>query len=265
MDFKKYPTPYPEINALLKELHSSAYAILGQAWLGLYLSGSLAGGDFDPLRSDIDFMILTDEILPPGSIQALEVLHASLAFRHPSWGMRLEGPYIPLQTLRRFDPATAQYPSARVGGSFGIDQQGIDGILQRHLLREQAVALSGPPLRDWIDPVPPDDLRQASAGILHEWWQPQLQDSHRLLVREYQAYAVLTMCRILFTLQFGQVVSKPRAASWAQKALGEHWIALIRRAFVWQPDDGIDDLNETLEFIQDTIKHVECGWLSHST
>jgi hypothetical protein len=43
---------------------------------------------------------------------------------------------------------------------------------------------------------------------------------------EYQAYAILTMCRALYTLQHGTVVSKSVAARWAQEVLGERWAAL---------------------------------------
>ena len=37
----------------------------------------------------------------------------------------------------------------------------------------------------------------------------------------YQAYAILSMCRVLYTLEFGTVVSKPAAARWAQGTLDE--------------------------------------------
>jgi hypothetical protein len=183
-------------------------------------------------------------------------MHARLISSDSPWAKRLEGSYIPKQSLRRYDPAAARYPSLRVGGSLGFDQQGIDGIIQRHLLREQGIPIAAPSPRDLIDPVPPEDLRRASLGILHEWWLPQLQDQHRLLEREYQAYAVLTMCRILFTLQFGTIISKPRAARWAQESLGKRWVGLIERALTWQTDDGVDDLSETIEFIRYTLERV---------
>ena len=249
-----HPTPYPELNALLHELRASVQTILGDRWIGMYLSGSLASGDFDPERSDIDFVIVTDDDLSAGLIQALEDLHTRIAASDSKWAKRLEGPYIAQQALRRYDPAHAQHPSVRVGGGFGIDHQGIDGIIQRFILRERGVVVAGPAPSTLIDPVLPDDLRRASSGILREWWEPQLQDPFRLYVREYQAYAVLTMCRILSTLQYGTIISKPRAARWGKEALGKRWAVLIERALAWQPEDGVDDLNETLEFIRHTLE-----------
>ena len=254
--FVNHPTPYPAINTLLRELRSGARAILGEGWIGMYLTGSLASGDFDPQRSDIDFVIATTGEFSAAEVQALEAMHSRLSAGGSIWARRLEGSYIPQGALRRYNPAAALYPSVQVGGTFGIDGQGIDGILQRFLLREQGIALSGPPPRNLIDPVSADDLRMASRGILLEWWQPQLHDPHRMFVREYQAYAVLTMCRILYTIQHGTLVSKPKAARWAREILGEKWAGLIDRALAWQPDDGVDDLQETLDFIRFTIKNT---------
>jgi hypothetical protein len=65
------------------------------------------------------------------------------------------------------------------------------------------------------------------------------------------------MCRILYTLEYGTVASKPAAARWARGTLGERWVALIERAVNWQPGDSMDRLNETLEFIRYTLAHSQ--------
>jgi hypothetical protein len=44
-------TPYPKINALLQELGAGVQSILGARFVGLYLDGSLAIGDFAPGRA----------------------------------------------------------------------------------------------------------------------------------------------------------------------------------------------------------------------
>ncbi|MGH7418156.1 MAG: aminoglycoside adenylyltransferase domain-containing protein, partial [Candidatus Rokuibacteriota bacterium] len=79
------------------------------------------------------------------------------------------------------------------------------------------------------------------------------QDPTRLRDPWYQAYAVLTMCRILHTLQLGTVVSKPAAARWAQEALGASWTGLIARALARGMAEPFDHLNETLDFIRLTL------------
>src|SRR5713226_5764624 len=43
-----HPTPYAGINAVLQHFLASIQAIVGSHFRGMYLSGSLALGDFDP-------------------------------------------------------------------------------------------------------------------------------------------------------------------------------------------------------------------------
>jgi len=252
-----YPTPYPDINAVLDVLLSAARAVLGPQLVGLYLHGSLASGDSEPGRSDVDFLVVTAAELPRETIVALQAMHARISASGLPWATRLEGSYIPQQALRRYDPARAWHPALRVDGSFGLDHHTSDWIIQRHLIREQGLTLAGPKPRTLIDPILPDDLRRATVGILREWWEPQLQDHSRLLSSEYQSYAVLTMCRALYTLERGAVATKSVAARWAQERLGERWAALIARALAWRHGTSLQALDESLDLIRYTLERAQ--------
>jgi hypothetical protein len=46
----------------------------------------------------------------------------------------------------------------------------------------------------------------------------------------YRTYAVLTLCRILYSFKKDTIVSKPRAARWAVKHLPEEWHGVIQQA-----------------------------------
>jgi hypothetical protein len=242
------PTPYPDINAVLHLLLTSVQATLGDHFIGMYLHGSLASGDFDRQRSDIDFVVVTAGALPDALIPALAALHARLLDSGLSWATKLEGTYFPQQVLRRYTLSDALYPSVNEA-RFYMGGHGSDWVIQSHILREHGIVLAGPAPRSWIDPVAPDDLRQAMRALLHEWWAPMLDDTARLRSAEYQAYAILTTCRALYTLETGAVVSKPVAARWAQAALGARRAALIERALAWRPGVPLDMLDETLDLI----------------
>src|SRR2546423_4926058 len=98
-----------------------------------------------------------------------------------------------------------------------------DWIVQRYTLRERGITLAGPAPQSLIDPVSPDDLRRAMLDILHGWWALMLDDPAPLRRRGYQSYTVLSLCRLLYTLEYGAVVSKPVAARWAQETLDARW------------------------------------------
>lgn len=239
---------------MLHVLLTGVRTVLGDHFVGMYLYGSLASGDFDPRRSDIDF-VATAEELPDRLIPALGAVHARMAASDLRWALKLEGSYISRKALRRYDPADAPCPQINEG-HFSVARHGSDWVIQRHILREQGVVVAGPPLQTLIDPVQPNDLRRAVLGILHEWWSPMLQNPARLRNTGYQSYAVLTMCRALYTLEHGAVVSKLAAARWARETLAERWAVLIERALAWPHDVQPGNMRETLEFIRHTLERT---------
>ena len=68
------PTPYPELNAVLAELIGKVVATLGETFVGAYLQGSFAVGDFDP-NSDVDFIVVTADDLTTADVGALTEIH----------------------------------------------------------------------------------------------------------------------------------------------------------------------------------------------
>jgi len=80
-------------------------------------------------------------------------------------------------------------------------------------------------------------------------------DTGWLRPRNYQAFAVLTMCRALHVLEEGAVVPKPEAAAWAMGHLSPPWPAQVERALAWRADERVDDrhLPETLRFVAHAV------------
>ncbi len=247
-------TQYPDVNTSLRLFLQGVQAILGDLMVGMYLHGSLATGDFNPQSSDIDFVVVAAQPVCDDLLSALAVFHARLAASGLKWATKLEGAYISKEAIRRYEPEKTSCAWLGADGHFAREPLGNDWVIQSYVIREMGVTVTGPDPKTLIDPILPEDLRRAELATLRWWWSPQLDNPFRLRSREYQAYAVLTMCRALYTLQFGTVVSKPCAARWAQTNLGERWAALIQRSLTWHIRDGVDDSCLALEFIRYTSK-----------
>jgi hypothetical protein len=133
-----------------------------------------------------------------------------------------------------------------------------DWIIQRHLLRERGVVIIGPDLKTLIEPVSPNDLRQAVADVLPLWANPILDDPSQIDKCGYQSYFVLSLCRMLYTLKYGEIISKPLAANWA-KENWNRWTELIERAWVGRQNPGLEaqpeDIQGTLELIRYTLEY----------
>lgn len=244
------------VQETLQALREGILSVLADRLTGLYIFGSFASGDFVPGRSDIDFLAVTEGELLPETIEELKAMHARLSCSGLLYADHLEGSYIPKTALRRYDPRNATHPALRVDGSFDLDFHASDWIIQRWVVCKNAIILAGPDPKTLIDPITPDELRQAALGILQEWWAPMLNDPSRLEMGEYQAYAVLTMCRILYTIEFGEVVSKAAAARWGLAELGDRWQSLITEAAAWRLGMPLDRLPETQALILFTFKRA---------
>jgi len=134
-----------------------------------------------------------------------------------------------------------------------------DWMIQRYILRERGITITGPDPGTLIAPVSPADLRWAVSEILQNRIRHFLDDPDPLKSRGYQSYTVLTLCRILFTYEHGEIVSKPAAAAWAKQDLSKEWTGLIERAWAGRQTPSLDalpeDVNGTLDFIRYTLEY----------
>jgi hypothetical protein len=255
MAYTRYPTPYYDVNAVLDELLSSVKQVVGPRFVGMYLGGSLATGDFDPLRSDIDFLVVTTEDLPEDIASRLKAMHARITGGESKWGKELEGCYIPQHAVRRYLPTEGAYPMIERNEELVIARSDSHQVVQRYILREHGISLAGPDIKTLIDPISVGQVQQAVLDTLRIWRSLTLGDTKGYLnIPGFRAYAVLTMCRILYTLHHGSVESKRVAATWARGLLGEPTASVIERALAWEPGKDTVDMDEALDIIRYTIQ-----------
>ena len=243
-------TGFAEADATAAALAREIQDALGNRFLGLALYGSLATGGFDPARSDIDVLVLTEGDLPPDLLPVLAALHGQLAAAG-GLAARVEATYLPRRALRRYNPADPPRPYWNEG-RFWLARCEADWVIQRHTLREQGLVIAGPPLRPLIEPIGPDNLRATAATLLRDRWAPLLDDPGRLRDLAYSAYAVLSVCRALHTLRHGTIATKPMAARWAATALDACWHPLI----AWAATDPTDPAGADVEAAQAFIRYA---------
>ncbi|NWG54569.1 MAG: DUF4111 domain-containing protein [Hydrogenophilaceae bacterium] len=245
------PTPYADLNAVLAHLVRGARAILKRNFLGAYLQGSFAVGDYTEY-SDCDFIIVTRRDFDAETAADLSALHGAiheLPYRY--WPGNLEGSYAPAPILRRWsatprdppgEPRAEDWRDAGRGGApakaypFWYVDHGAR-MLQRsehdntHVvrwcLRERGVTLVGPAPHTLIDPVPPQALKAEVRATMALAVALDLEPMHLVA---WQAFWTGMFCRALHTLKTGEVTSKKAAMTWAQTALDPAWRRLIAEA-----------------------------------
>jgi predicted nucleotidyltransferase len=218
-------TGFPSLDGLLEAFVAEARAILGTIYVGAYLHGSFALGSAD-VDSDVDFAIATTADPAPGVTTRLQEMHARLFARDVAWAQHLEGSYIPLDRLRSVDPRRTEFLFLDNGARSLVRDAHCNTAVVRWILRERGITLDGPAIASLIYPVAVDDLRREGIEAMHEydaWTAGPMSDWK-------QTYLVVTACRILYTLETGEVTSKRRSGEWALERLDPRWSALIREA-----------------------------------
>lgn len=256
------PTPHPDVNEILDVLFTRVTRILQDQLIGMYLFGSLANGDFDE-HSDIDVLFVTNEKISDDTFSSLKQMHADINKFDSSWAIQIEASYIPKDALQRYDPQNNLHPHMDRGNSevLHMMMHATDWIVQRYLLRENGIVITGPDLKILIDPVSQDDLRWAVARVLPLWVDPMIEDPSKIDTRGYQSFIVLSLCRMLYTLQTGQILTKPAAAKWGTQNLDPKWTSLIERALVGRQNPNLhvqsEDLQGTLEMMRYTLQQTK--------
>jgi Domain of unknown function (DUF4111)/Nucleotidyltransferase domain len=258
----KLVTPYSELNAVFAALLEQTQTILAEHFVGLYIVGSFALGDFDT-DSDADFLVVTHSDVTEAQEAALQTMHGQIydleiPWTSTPWAKHLEGSYINKDLLKRPDPL--QTPLLYLDNTARelIRSDHCNKALVRWTLREHGITLAGPDPKTLIDPVSPDDLRIETSRIMREWLTEMLAEPERLNNRWYQTYAVVSQCRLLYTMREGTITSKLRAVRWAQENLEPRWNDLIERAWQDRPNPSLksrqtsnpEDARSTLEFVK---------------
>ena len=258
------PTPYAELNSVLRELVASVQGALGEPFIGAYLQGSFAVGDFDE-HSDVDFIIATRDELSTAQVVALQAIHERVYNLDSEWAKHLEGSYFPAAVLRHHARAGEPLWYLDHGSQALIQSDHCNTIVVRWVVRESGIALSGPSGSTLVDPIPVDALRASIRATIRDWGQQILDDPRPYANRFYQGYLVLSYARMLHDLITGRPGSKRAGAEWAKTTLDPAWSDLIDRAWSGRPNPAVavrepanpPDFDRTLEFVRLIIAETE--------
>lgn len=248
-------TPHQDINNLLADWTEGVKSALGKNVVGLYLSGSLAYGDFVPERSDIDLQAVVRRPLDKNELRAIEMLHKDLNVHYPVWKGRLECSYVPLELMSEILPPKTPRPWWGFDTLHAKAPAGNEWIINHYFLSKHGIALFGP---DFGTLIPPPDIleaRKASARDLHKEWEPKINDPEWISNPHHQSYLVLNLCRILHTVVGGEPGSKKIAAAWAKQRYPQ-WGGLIEEAEKWKYGEKMERNEDAVAFITFTINEV---------
>jgi predicted nucleotidyltransferase len=230
-----YPTPYPELNQVLSELLSRIQHILENDFIGAYLQGSFAVGDYDQ-HSDVDFIVVVEDDLTSHQVDALQIMHDQIYQLDSEWSKHLEGSYFPKEIWRYHSKRGLQLWYLDNGARSLVRSDHCNTNLVRWIVREKGVTLAGPPPKSLVEPISEELLKAEIFETLRSWGQQILDNPDQYNNRFYQSFIVLNYCRMLHDLYRGYPGSKREGAEWAKSFLDPSWSDLIDGTWDGRPD-----------------------------
>jgi hypothetical protein len=210
---------------------------------GLYLTGSVALGDYRPGASDIDFLAVTSRLMFADELAAVAAVHEMMPASPHYDGVYLDRTSF---AARLDDRQVVPYV---VDGVFFKDEPcgELNPVLWLMLSR-RGIVMRGPTAADLGLRVDPDRLRSWNLKNLKEYWLPLAgQIRHAVAERAPDAvanpvgvvWAVLGPARLHYTLATGEVASKSEAGQYAARHFPP-WSELVERALGWRSSqDGV--------------------------
>jgi predicted nucleotidyltransferase len=215
-----------QLSALLRDLVARLPVFLGRNLVGIYLYGSLTQSAFNSARSDVDCIVVTEHALSDAQFRRLREWLV-LSTKSNTWTARLQ-----MSFLLRDEVLTEHSPSCLYQfGKLKRSRSDANPIIWMNVLKS-GVVLNGPRPEAFVPRITPEILFRAlvrEVGYLREEIIEKRESKWRD-VAFYRAYAVLTLCRILYSFKMTTVTSKPRAAKWAINHLPDELSKIVTQA-----------------------------------
>jgi hypothetical protein len=219
----------------------------------VYLTGSFALGGGDA-ASDCDFLAVTEGALSAAEETALRQLHEEIPHWPGYWATNLEGSYAPRADLGTLAALGRPWLFVNRGHREMEWSPHCNTEDVRWVVVNRPAVVAGPDPREFCCEVPADVLQKAMrpqiANLLDDvrTWAP-------FDVVWTQRYLVETAARMLYTLERGEVISKPDALEWAADAFPAEWRDLIEqvrrdRDMPWNSPPAPGAIERSVAFVE---------------
>jgi len=247
-----------ELKNFIADLMGGINDMIEQPPVGMYLHGSLAMGGFNPNRSDIDLLLVTERPLSMHHKQEL----AHFFLEKSSKPFPIEISSLTLEQLESWSHPTpydfhfSEYWRERYEtelNKYINNEEKTDGDLAAHfvILKHRGICLAGRPIEEIFPSIPQQDYL---ASILEDY-EDCLENIH-----EKPVYCTLNLIRVYWYVKEGKVSSKQEAGRWGQENLQEPFTAIIRQAAeayeLDHPEAAFvqEDLSAVRDYLRNEVK-----------
>ncbi len=217
------------LSTLLHDLGMQLPVILGRNLAGVYLYGSVTHNGFNPNTSDVDCLVVTRRALSDAQFRRLGGWFAQME-KSNAWTARLQISFLLKDQVLTMSSKACHY-------QFGVLKRGSsDGnpIIWLDYQRSGKILFGSPP-ETFLPNITPKIFAAALEREL-AYLKEEISEKPSSEWRDvpmYRAYAVLTVCRIVYSSEKRAIASKKTAAKWVIKKWPRRWTKIIKQGLAY--------------------------------
>jgi predicted nucleotidyltransferase len=256
----KWPQVTKTVKVEMQTLETELRTLLDENLLGIYLHGSLAQGGFQPARSDIDIIVVSEQGIEP--VQQRPIVEMLLRLSKAPIPLDIyflaKSVIFPFQQPLPYDLhynelQREHYQAMLRRDDWQNNRDQRDPMLSIYLavLHAHGIVLAGKPIAETLPVVPEQILRESLITATLVARDERMQDLVSF---------VLNACRALAYLREGTLISKDEGGVWGEAHLPEQYSALIHQSLALYRGDRLSRpvgrvvLDELAGYVEEEVR-----------
>ncbi|GGE66882.1 nucleotidyltransferase domain-containing protein [Priestia taiwanensis] len=216
------------VQLLLDEYARELCYYYGDKIVGVYIYNSVALGAYDEEKSDIDLLAIIRDDFKEEDWDTLSTLHKQLGKKY-SLAKRIEGMYIRQADIGKGQEEISPYLYF-IGTKLHTKGYHDLNFVTWYTLQHHGLTAYGLPIQNLSIEMADEQLLSAMLYNLHTYWKEKAKKKLIFLLDEWVEFAVLTLCRIAYTMDTQTIASKLNAASYLEQRTEIAFQLLIQEA-----------------------------------
>lgn len=216
------------LRPLLYEYESNLKKYFGNNIFGVYLYNSVALGGFDKDKSDIDFITILNKDFEDKDIPIISLIHNELNNKF-KYAKRMEGMYLTKDKIGKLNLTIKPYlyfcdQKLNSYGYYDIN------YVTWWTLKYNGIPINSPNVSSLNINVQWNNIVETMNYNLNSYWKKKLYEKELFLSDEWIEFAVMTLCRILYTLDNKGITTKIQSANYAVMSIPNEYKLIIEEA-----------------------------------
>ena len=222
------------LNNLLDIYKSQIHELFADELVGIYLSGSIAFGEYFDGKSDVDCTVLLKSPLDIDRLEKVKKIHNDLSSSYKK--MILESQYIALDNVGKNEKDTQPFYSYH-DNKMSLSKHNAHAVTW-FTLKNHGITVTGIPANELDITTSVYDIKSYVKGNVNSYWQYWLNTARKPFSQKRLSaltnwgieWCVCGLTRMYFTMMEGDITSKGKAVEYGLTCLPESTHKILKEA-----------------------------------